>query len=242
VARLVLLHGFTQGPRSWQGVAGRLAGHELVPLTLPGHGGAGAVETTFEAAAAGLAEAGGPGVWVGYSMGGRFALRVALERPDLVHGLVLLGASPGLPDADQRAARRLVDETLASGLERKGLEPFLDGWLKLPLFQRLAKEAAGLEERRANTVEGLASALRRHGSGAQEPLWDRLSELGMPVLLMAGEYDASYVALAFRMAGPIQKVAEISIVPGAGHAAHLERPEAFAGLLERYLARHHGTP
>jgi 2-succinyl-6-hydroxy-2,4-cyclohexadiene-1-carboxylate synthase len=241
VARLVLLHGFTQGPRSWQAVAGEFdrqgAGHELVPLTLPGHGGAGAMEGTFEEAAADLAEAGGPGVWVGYSMGGRLALRVALDRPDLVNALVLLGASPGLADEQKREARRVTDETLASGLERKGLDRFLAGWLKLPLFERLPVEAAGLEERRANTVEGLASALRRLGTGVQEPLWDRLGELRMPVLLMAGEQDSTYCATAFRMASGIGDPSEVSIVPGAGHAAHLERPEAFATLLDRFVTR-----
>ena len=241
MARLVLLHGFTQGPGSWEALAGELerqgAGHELVPLTLPGHGGTGAVGGTFEEAAARLAEAGGPGVWVGYSMGGRLALRVALDRPDVVEALVLLGASPGLADETEREARRRADETLASGLERKGLDRFLTGWLKLPLFERLPAEAAGLEERRANTVEGLAGALRWLGTGAQEPLWDRLGELRRPVLLMAGEHDAAYCAIAFRMAAAIGGTAEVSIVPGAGHAAHLERPEAFATLLERFLSR-----
>jgi 2-succinyl-6-hydroxy-2,4-cyclohexadiene-1-carboxylate synthase len=241
VAHLVLLHGFTQGPGSWQALAGELerrgAGHELVPLTLPGHGGAGAFGGTFEETAAQLAEAGGPGVWLGYSMGGRLALRVALDRPDLVEAVVLLGASPGLADEAEREARRRADETLASGLERKGLDRFLTGWLKLPLFERLPAEAAGLEERRANTVEGLASALRRLGTGVQEPLWDRLGELRMPVLLMAGEHDTAYCAIAFRMAAAIGGVSEVSVVPGAGHAAHLERPEAFATLLERFLSR-----
>jgi 2-succinyl-6-hydroxy-2,4-cyclohexadiene-1-carboxylate synthase len=195
------------------------------------------MQGTFEEAAAELAETGGPGVWVGYSMGGRLALRVALDRPDLVSALVLLGASPGLADEQQRDARRVTDEALASGLERKGLDPFLTGWLKLPLFERLLVEAAGLEERRANTVEGLASALRRLGTGAQEPLWDRLGELRMPVLLMAGEQDTTYCATAFRMASGIGDPSEVSIVPGAGHAAHLERPEAFATLLDRFVTR-----
>ncbi|HEY3240113.1 MAG TPA: alpha/beta fold hydrolase, partial [Acidimicrobiia bacterium] len=129
--RVVLLHGFTQGPRSWDALAEWLASrHDVVTPTLPGHGGAGAVTGTFEEEAGALAEAVGPppAVWVGYSLGGRLALRVALERPDLVRGLVLLGATAGLADPAEREARRLVDETLASGLERKGLDRFLTGW------------------------------------------------------------------------------------------------------------------
>jgi 2-succinyl-6-hydroxy-2,4-cyclohexadiene-1-carboxylate synthase len=238
--RVVLLHGFTQGPRSWDGLAERLAGrHELVTPTLPGHGGAGAIQGTFEEEAAALAEAVGPppAAWVGYSMGGRLALRVALDRPDLVQGLVLLGATAGLNDPAEREARRRVDETLASGLERQGLDRFLTGWLNQALFKRLPPEAAGLEERRTNTVAGLASALRRLGTGSQEPVWDRLHELHMPVLLMAGEHDATFVSVAFRLTAGIGEGAGMSIVPGAGHAAHLERPEAFATILERFLDR-----
>jgi 2-succinyl-6-hydroxy-2,4-cyclohexadiene-1-carboxylate synthase len=241
--RVVLLHGFTQGPGSWDNLAERLAGeHDVVTPSLPGHGGAGAVTGTFEEQAAALAEAVGPppAVWVGYSMGGRFALRVALERPDLVERLVLLGATAGLADATERAARCRRDETLASGLERKGLDQFLTGWLNQALFKRLPPEAAGMEERRRNTVEGLASALRRLGTGAQEPLWDRLGELRMPVLLMAGEHDSTFSALAFRLTAGIGENAGVSFVPGAGHAAHLERPDAFATILERFLA--HGSP
>jgi len=238
--RVVLLHGFSQGPGSWAGIAARLAGrHEVVTPTLPGHGGAGAIHGTFEEEAAALAETVGPppAVWVGYSMGGRLALRIALDRPDLVPRLVLLGATAGLVDPADRKARRLVDETLASGLERKGLDRFLTGWLSQPLFQRLPPEAAGLEERRTNTVAGLASALRRLGTGAQEPLWDRLGELRMPVLLLAGEHDSKFVSIAFRLAAAIGDGAGLSFVPGAGHAAHLERPDSFMTILERFLDR-----
>ncbi|MGH8972045.1 MAG: alpha/beta fold hydrolase [Acidimicrobiia bacterium] len=242
--RVVLLHGFTQGPGSWAGIAERLAGeHDLVIPTLPGHDGAGEITGTFEEEVAALAEAVGPppAVWVGYSMGGRLTLRIALERPDLVERLVLLGATAGLADPAEREARCRRDETLASGLERKGLEQFLTGWLNQELFKRLPAEAAGLDERRRNTVEGLASALRRLGTGAQEPLWDRLGELRMPVLLMAGEHDSTFSALAFRLAAGIGDGAGVSFVPGAGHAAHLERPEAFATILGRFLGHGSGS-
>lgn len=238
--RLVLLHGFTQGPASWDPVVGLLdPSTEIVRPTLPGHGGSGAVGRSFEDEAAGLAEAAGgsPSTWVGYSMGGRFALRIALDRPDLVERLVLLGATPGLGDRQARAARVARDETLASGLERKGLERFLTGWLAQPLFERVPRHAAAMEERLKNTVEGLASVLRRCGTGSQEPLWDRLGELRMPVLVMAGEHDTAFVAVAMRMAALLSKTAEVSIVPAAGHAAHLERPDVFAALLNRYLIR-----
>ena len=186
----MLVHGFTQTLRVWAPVAERLAGRfEVVRVDLPGHGGSGGVRAGFEEAAGLVGEAGGAGVYVGYSLGGRLCLRLALERPDLVRRLVLIGASPGIADPGQREARRDADEALARRIERDGVAVFLDAWLAGPLFSSLPVEAAGREERLANTAEGLAYALRRLGTGVQEPLWDRLGELRPPVLLMAGELD-----------------------------------------------------
>jgi 2-succinyl-6-hydroxy-2,4-cyclohexadiene-1-carboxylate synthase len=245
--RLVLLHGFTQGPRSWdQLVAGLDPSYEIVRVTLPGHGPAGGASAharlPFEAAAEAVAEAvaaaagAEPATWFGYSLGGRLALRVALDRPDLVDALALLGATAGIEEPAARAARVEIDERLASGLERKGLESFVDGWLAQELFARLPRAAAGVEERREATVDGLAASLRLLGTGAQEPVWHRLGEIDVPVLLMAGEHDSKFSALAYRLAAGIGHGAGISFVPGAGHAAHLERPRSVATILSRFLA------
>ena len=245
--RLVLLHGFTQGPGSWDRlVAGLEPPCEIVRVTLPGHGPEGTASARarlpFEAAASAVAgavaEVAGPepATWMGYSLGGRLTLRVALDRPELVDSLVLLGAAPGIEDADARRARVEIDERLAAGLERKGVEQFVDGWLAQALFSRLSRSDAGVEERRLGTVDGLASALRLLGTGAQEPIWDRLGEIEVPVLLIAGEHDSKFSALAFRMAAGIGENAGISFVPGAGHAAHLERPQSVVMILNRFLA------
>jgi 2-succinyl-6-hydroxy-2,4-cyclohexadiene-1-carboxylate synthase len=244
--RLVLLHGFTQGPRSWDALVRHLdPTYQIVRVTLPGHGpadGASArVRLGFENAAGVVADAVAatgpePATWIGYSLGGRLALRVALDRPDLVDALALLGATAGIEDAEARAARVEFDERLAAGLERKGVEQFIDGWLAQQLFSRLSQSAAGVEERRAGTVDGLASALRLLGTGVQEPVWDRLDELAIPVLLLAGEFDTKFSSVAFRLATAIGDNAGISFVPGAGHAAHLERPVSVANILNRFLA------
>jgi 2-succinyl-6-hydroxy-2,4-cyclohexadiene-1-carboxylate synthase len=108
--------------------------------------------------------------------------------------------------------------------------------LKQDLFARLPRAAAGVEERRAGTVEGLASALRLLGTGAAQPVWHRLGELSVPVLLLAGEQDTKFSELAFRMAAAIGDNASLSFVPGAGHAAHLERPGSVATILSRFLS------
>jgi 2-succinyl-6-hydroxy-2,4-cyclohexadiene-1-carboxylate synthase len=234
--RLVLVHGFTQTGRSWWRLAGDLArDHEVVLVDAPGHGASGAVRADLAGGALLLGAAGGSAVYVGYSMGARFALHLALARPDLVRGLALLGATPGLEDAAERAARGQADEALAAEVEAIGVDAFLDRWLAGPLFARLPPDAAGIADRRRNTADGLASSLRLAGTGAQAPLWDRLPELAMPVLVLAGADDEKFTAIGRRMTECIGPNAEFAPVPGAGHAAHLEQPGTVLALLQAWL-------
>jgi 2-succinyl-6-hydroxy-2,4-cyclohexadiene-1-carboxylate synthase len=239
--RVVLAHGFTQTLGSWAAVGERLGERwEVARVDLPGHGGSGGVRVGFEEAAGLLGEAGGTGAYVGYSLGGRLCLRLALDRPDLVPALVLIGASPGIADPSGRAERLAADEALAERIERDGVAAFLDGWLAGPLFATLPEAAAGRAGRLANTADGLAWALRALGTGAQEPLWGRLASLRPPTLLLAGELDGKFTAIARQMATAIGPAAEVAIVPGAGHAAHLERPAEVTALIEAFLASHLG--
>ena len=235
--RIVLVHGFTQTGRSWDRVATRLAGEwEVVTVDAPGHGASATVRADLPEAAELLGTAGGAATYVGYSMGGRLCLHLALARPELVRRLVLVSATAGIEDAGERNARRHADEQLAASIERDGLDAFLERWLGLPLFVTLPREAAGLEDRRRNTAEGLATSLRLTGTGTQAPLWDRLGELAMPVLLVAGALDARFVGIAERMAGLIPG-SSLVVVAEAGHSVHLEQPEAFTDALGRWLRR-----
>lgn len=236
----MLVHGFTQTVRSWDGVAGRLVGqgHQVVRVDLPGHGGSAAMRLGFVDAADAVGQAGGPGAYVGYSLGGRLCLRLALDRPDLVTALVLIGASAGLAERTEREARSQADEALARQLEAEGTEAFLDRWLEQPLFAGLRPPPAELAARRANTPEGLASALRLLGTGVQEPLWDRLAGLSVPTLLVAGAEDPKFVSVAARMAEAVGPAARVAIVPGAGHATHLQRVGTVARLIDDFLREH----
>jgi 2-succinyl-6-hydroxy-2,4-cyclohexadiene-1-carboxylate synthase len=233
--RLVLVHGFTQTGRSWDRVARRLAERRtVVTVDAPGHGGSAAVRAAVPTAAALLGAAGGPATYVGYSMGGRLCLQLAVDRPELVRRLVLVSTTAGIDDAE-REARRRADEELAASIEHDGVDAFLDRWLALPLFATLPRDAAGIDDRRRNTAAGLASSLRLAGTATQEPLWDRLPELSMPVLLVAGALDSKYLAIAERMAELIAD-ATVIVIEGAGHAVHLEAPDAFAGALDGWLS------
>ena len=235
--RLVLVHGFTQTSRCWSPFDELLDERfERRSLDAPGHGDASDLALDVPAAAAYLAGVGGDGIYVGYSMGGRMALRLALDHPSLVRGLVLISASPGIADAAARRERVQRDSALADRLEKIGVAAFVDEWLAQPLFADLPPASAHRAERLRNTVHGLTSSLRLAGTGAQEPLWDRLGELAMPVLVLAGALDAKYVAIGRRMVAAIGANATFGEVAGAGHSVPLEAPDATARLVNDWLA------
>ncbi len=169
----------------------------------------------------------------GYSMGGRLALRVALAHPERVERLVLVGTTPGIADDVERAARGEADEALAAELEvGLDIEAFASRWGRQPIFKGQPPDVAAIahEDRLRNDPSGLAAALRGLGQGAAEPLWPRLGELRMTVTAIAGERDGTYAKLAERMVARMPR-ARALIVPGAGHAVHLEAPAIVAGAL-----------
>jgi len=233
--RLVLAHGFTQTARSWGPFAALLEpGRQLVRVDLPGHGGSAAVRATLPESGRLLVAAGGdrPFDLLGYSLGARVALHAALDRPDVVRRLVLVGATAGIEDETARRARRERDEALARNVEAD-VDGFLARWVAMPMFAGVPDP--GLTERRRNTADGLASSLRLAGTGAQEPLWDRLGSLTCPMLAIAGADDVRFAVAARRMAR-LAPHASVSLVPGAGHAVHLVQPRLTARIVEHFLA------
>jgi 2-succinyl-6-hydroxy-2,4-cyclohexadiene-1-carboxylate synthase len=241
---VVLLHGFAQTGATWRRVVDIV--HDTAPdlrlhtPTLPGHGAVPTPALTVERAAESLAgfAAGIPAaIWVGYSMGARHALRVALDHPHKVAALVTIGATPGLPEADERAARQQLDEATAREIESVGTEAFLARWVTQPLFGGV--EDQPIAQRAANgTAAGWASSLRRAGTGVMEPMWRRLPEVAVPCRFLAGEHDDKFARIAHDMAALVAP-ARAELVPGAFHNAHASNPALVAaGIVE--LARSTG--
>ena len=247
---LMLLHGFTGSGATWRALAAALADRfTTIAVDLVGHGrtvAAGAERFTMRRAVddlAALVPALGfdRAAWLGYSLGGRTALQVAVQRPEVVSALILEGASPGLATPAERAERVAADEALAQRLEAEGIEPFVDYWQSISLWDSqqhtLTEEqrAALRRGRLAQDPAGLAGSLRGMGTGAQEWVGERLDEIGVPVLLTAGTLDEKYSAIAQEMAAMIPD-ATVRLIEGAGHAAHLERPDVFAELVRGFLS------
>lgn len=231
---VVMLHGFTQTARCWGTFGADLrADHRVVALDAPGHGNSSELHGDLWRTAGLAVAAGGTATYLGYSMGARIALHAALAFPASVTRLVLISGTAGIDDPEERAARRRADESLAARIGHIGVDAFLREWLAQPLFADLSAQQHDLAERRRNRAEGLAASLRELGTGTQEPLWDRLGELAMPVLLITGDADARYGHLARRAAEAIGPNATHVVLRG-GHSVHRQAPDA-AAVVRRWL-------
>ncbi len=243
---LVMLHGFTGSAAGWGRHLNTLAAYGLrvIALDLLGHGQSDApddpqrytIEHCQQDILAALQELGvskGRAILLGYSMGGRIALYAAFS--GFFRALILESASPGLEDPVERERRRISDETLAASIEREGVQAFIERWEKLPLFA--SQKTLPLEcretlrrQRLQNRATGLAQSLRGVGLGVQPSLYARLPTLQIPVLLIAGELDTKFTAIARHMAQALPQ-AQVRIISGAGHTVHLEQPEEFVSLV-----------
>ena len=232
---VLLLHGFTNTGASWDPVVAALGErYRLLAPDIRGHGSASETRPVTLEAVIDDVDALAPDRFtlVGYSQGGRIALHAALALPERVERLVLIGASPGIADPAERAARRAADEVLAGEISEGSIEEFAARWAATPVLagQPDAVAAAAHADRLRNTTAGLAAALRGLGTGALPSLWGRLDELEIPVTLVVGSRDEKFRAVGEGMARELRSAGPV-VVAGAGHAVHLEAPEQVAAVI-----------
>ncbi len=246
----VLLHGFGGSPESWRQVSSLLDRPSVAPA-LCGHAGAPAA-SSFMAEVDRLAEIvresiGRPRFLAGYSLGGRLALGLLVRHADLFRGAALIGANPGLGDADARRQRRLGDERWARLIEQQGLAAFDREWSAQPLFRtqrRLrgrrqprpdaAPDVDVLEEQRrirlGHDPSALAGAMRALSLGAMPDFRAHLPSVDLPVALVVGGLDTKFADLAHGMAEALPR-AHVRLIDGVGHNVPLEAPVRLADLL-----------
>lgn len=247
---LLLLHGFTGRGSSWSGHLPALQrSRRTIVVDLLGHGRSDAppdparyaLEHQADDLAALLARLEAPTAdVVGYSMGARLALQLVLDHPSVVRRLILESPSSGCTAPAERARRLAADAALAAVVERDGVAAFVERWERQPIFasHALLSDAVRRRLRRqrlGHVPVGLANALRGAGQGVMAPLVDRLPEVRVPTLVLAGALDPTGCARAIGVAAGIPG-ARLKIIEGAGHTPHLERPAAFRGLVTTFLA------
>lgn len=239
----VLLHGFLGSPASWDEVASALPGRERVlrPL-LMGHGrndwreAPSTFEQEVDRIADGLERENARRVHlVGYSMGARLALVLALRHPELVARLTLVSGLPGITDDDERRVRARLDDALARDLVEGGLPAFVARWEMLPLFASQRELPSDVRARHravrlAHDETPLAHALTVLTPGRMPVTTRRLGEITAKTLLVAGALDTKFVAAA-RSIEPLFPDARVRILPDTGHDPTLERPRELAALI-----------
>jgi 3-oxoadipate enol-lactonase len=222
---VVFVHGLAASSRVWQGQAERLRdAFRVVRYDLRSHGesDASAVPCTRGDLATELvhvldALAIDRAFVVGHSAGGVIAMHTALEHPDRVRGLVLVGTASECNDKTaafyESSARTAREEGGAKVVKAMGLRsdaaPVPDG--------------AGFAE--------LALAMRTLN---REPLTKRLAELALPVLIIVGEKDFLGVGGSVILSRAIRG-SELEIVPARGHGIYIEDPDWFAARLRGFF-------
>jgi 2-succinyl-6-hydroxy-2,4-cyclohexadiene-1-carboxylate synthase len=246
---LLMLHGFTGSIQAWQGIPDRIHGDfQPVVVDLIGHGQTSApadpkrygIDHAVSDLISLMDELGiRQTALLGYSMGGRVALHMALSHPERISALVLESAAPGIDDPGQRASRRASDEKLAQKIEQEGLESFVDFWESIPLFQSQQRLPDSVRQRQreirlGQSPTGMANSLRGMGAGSMRPVTGHLRNLPMPILYLAGEFDDKYRGIGEMLAVEVPHGRYVEI-PAAGHTIHLEQPDAYLDTITRWL-------
>ena len=248
---LLLLHGFTGTALTWDPFLDDWSGFRCLAVDMIGHGLSDApadvsrysLDRVIDDLTALLSQLSVRSAAVlGYSMGGRLALNLALRAPDMMRAVILESANPGIENAADREARIGKDEELARSIEADGIGRFVDSWANQPIFSSqstlpIPTQTKLREQRLGNDPHGLANCLRGLGLGHQMPLWSRLDSISDPVLLLAGALDRKYCEIGQRMADAFPQ-AKLEIVPEAGHAVHLEQPGSFSAIVSSFLREH----
>jgi 2-succinyl-6-hydroxy-2,4-cyclohexadiene-1-carboxylate synthase len=238
------LHGAVGIAADWRGFAKNLAASgigsravdlwrflECQPMPLTGFGKA------LNADASGQVFRGSSRALIGYSMGGRLALHALLEKDHPWQAAVIVSAHPGLEAEPERADRRASDTTWATQALAGNWQDFLTAWNAQPVLgtsMRDPQASGSLVMRRRE----IARSFVDWSLGVQQPLWDRLHEIKIPVLWIVGENDAKFLTLAERAVSLIPN-AHLAIASGSGHRVPWEAEPWFGEQVARFLKLGH---
>lgn len=242
---MIAFHGFSGCGQDFEAnIAGTRRLLDWITPDLPGHGARPGPVPAWSATLDSIGEAfphkpAEETILLGYSMGGRILLGLLPRLPWQPDAVVLIGANPGIRDQEERRRRRQADQELSRRIEDRGVADFLEFWRRNPLIatqeQIPQPWKSRLHERRMrNRASGLVGALRHLGTGSMPDLRGSLAAIASPTLLVSGESDTRYCSLNVTMASLIPRASAV-VIPGAGHAAHLENPPLFEDALVRFL-------
>lgn len=173
----------------------------------------------------------------GYSMGGRLALRHALEKPQNLKSLIIESTSPGIPGISGARMRLLEDQHRAQEVLDDYVS-FLLRWNRMPMFNGGNPDPiefeAYLEIQKNQDPQGIANSLLGFSAALMPMVRDQLKQLTIPVAIITGAYDVNYVSSSKVMADKIADVKTFTI-ENAAHRVHLDAPQQVASILSSFL-------
>lgn len=171
---------------------------------------------------------------LGYSMGGRLALHALLEKNHPWQAAVIVSAHPGLESPAERETRRASDAEWATKALTGNWQDFLDAWNAQPVLGQTTLRDPQASGRLVMRRREIARSFVDWSLGAQQPLWERLHEITVPILWVVGENDAKFRSLAERAVAQIPR-AKLAVAPGSGHRVPWEAEEWLAEEVAHFL-------
>jgi pimeloyl-ACP methyl ester carboxylesterase len=228
---VLLSHGFAATSAMFAAnVAAISASHEVITWDLRGHGGSdypadpecySQAETLGDMAAL-LAHCGQErAVLGGHSLGGYLSLDFALTYPGRVAGLVLIDTGPGFRDDAARDGWNRRAEGTAARFAERGLGA--------------VGSSAELHANEHRDASGLIQAARHTLTQRDSHVLEGLPRIAVPTLVVVGSEDAPFLAAADYMTAKIPLARKV-VIPGAGHAPNVDKPELFDAALRGFLA------
>jgi pimeloyl-ACP methyl ester carboxylesterase len=228
---IVFLHGLVGLNEHWEGVVDRVFHQtrcvlfELPLLRLRGDDCSisGATDLTARFLGEKFRE---PVVLVGNSFGGHVALRIAIEHPQLVRGLVLAGSSG------------LIEKTMVDKPEHRPSREWLRRKIGELFFDQSKMREADLDRAHAelSDTKCARAMVRLAKSARRDHLGERIGQITQPTLLLWGKQDVVTPREAAEGFHRMIRGSSIEWFDNCGHAPMIEAPELFADALLRFAA------
>jgi len=241
---VLLIHGVGGDSRNWDAIAARLAASfDVIAMDLRGHGQSDLIAGPLDAselardAVQVLDEAGVTRCAVaGLSLGGAVAFALALDHPDRVEKLAVIGTVCGRTDDEKSRSLARVEF-----LKQHGIAALAEANRERWFTDEFRREHPDVVDRRVEQVKACdpASYLHAFTVFATADVVDRLHEIRVPTLVITGEQDLAATGRMANLMGERIPDAEVHVLPRLRHSLLIEAPTVIAERLERFLQ--HGT-